>query len=593
MLPPSSPSSLFRALKDRKIAQWAVAYLAAAWLVVQVVALIGGQFGWPDALQRAVTVALGMGFFAVLILAWYHGERGQQRVTLLELALLVVVVIAGIGAVVYAARPEASTADESESLLPTAAEHASIAVLPFADMSVARDQEHFSDGMTEELLNALAQIEGLRVAARTSAFAFKGKNEDARTVAQRLGVSKIVEGSVRKSGNRVRITAQLIDATNGYHMWSATYDREVADLIEVQEEIARAIARALEARLQLLDVPSNRLVRAHTTDAEAHDLYLRGRYYWNKRTPEALRQSLASFQHAIQRDSTYALAYAGVADTYMSLFDYGVLPEAEASRDGRAAAQRALQLDSTLAAAHNSLAHAHLHAWRWDDALREFRRAIELDPSYAPAYHWYALALTAIGRTQDAVTVMQRAHRLDPLSIRINVDLGMAFLAAHRYDEAIEQERKTLELEPGIGTPLWITGMSYEQKGMLADAIRYYQLALEKAPTSANYLAALAHAQAKSGQAAEARRILAELESRKGAAAVSPFFIALVYAGLGDVDRGLHWLQRSVEERAGSARYLIIEQRLDPLRADPRYTALMQKTGLNRYAAREPEQQDR
>ena len=353
----------------------------------------------------------------------------------------------------------------------------------------------------------------------------------------------------------------------------------------MQEEIAQAIARALEERLRQLIVPGDRMVRAHTADVEAHELYLRGRYYWNKRTPDALRQSLASYRHAIQRDSTYALAYAGMADTYMSMFDYGVLPEAEATRDGRAAAERALALDSTLAAAHNSLAHALLHTWHWGEAQQAFRRAIELDPSYATAYHWYALALTAIGRTQDAVKVMERAHQLDPLSIRINVDLGMAFLAAHRYDEAIEQERKTLELEPNVATPLWITGMSYEQKGMLDEAIRYYQLALEKSPTNANYLAALAHARARNGQTADARRILADLEARTGEQAVSPFFIALVYAGLGDVDRGITWLQKSVEERAGSARYLIIEQRLDPLRADPRYAALMQKTGLARYAS--------
>lgn len=578
----SSPPGLLQALKSRKIAQWSAAYLAGAWVVVQVVALVGAQFNWPEALPRAITVALGVGFFAVLILAWYHGERGQQRITLTEFALLVLVAVSGMAAVAYTARAEVEPGTE-DRLLPVVAERASVAVLPFADLSPARDQEHFSDGMTEELLNALAQLEGLRVAARTSAFAFKGKNEDVRTVARRLGVSNIVEGSVRRSGNTVRVTAQLIDARDGYHMWSATYDREVADVLAIQEEIAQSIAKALQPKLGGSDY--ERLVRAHTPDVAAHELYLRGRYHWNKRTPTALRQALADFQQAIARDSTYALAYAGMADTYMSLFDYGVLPEAEASRAGRAAAERALQLDSTLAAAHSSLAHSYLHAWQWDDAEREFRRAIELDPSYALAYHWYALALTAVGRANDAVTVMQRAHRLDPLSIRINIDVGMAFLAAHRYDEAIEQERKTLELEPNVATPLWITGMAYEQKGMVGDAIRYYQLALGKAPGNANYLAALAHAQARNGATAEARRILAELEARSGAAAVSPFFIALVYAGLGDVDRGMFWLEKSVRERAGSARYLIIERRLDPLRAHPRYRDLMEKVRLAKYVA--------
>lgn len=585
MHPRPSSASLLRTLRRRKIVQWSLAYLAGAWLTVQVVALIGEQFEWPAALQRAVTVATGMGFFAVLILAWYHGERGQQRVTLPEITLLGVVAIVGTGAVLFTARPDSeSVADNALQLLPVAAERASVAVLPFADMSPARDQEHFSDGMTEELLNALAQINGLRVAARTSAFRFKDRNEDIRTVASQLGVSTVVEGSIRKAGSTVRITAQLIDARTGYHLWSQTYDRELVDLLAVQEEIARAIARALQ--MQLLEADDQRLVRTHTKDPEAHELFLRGRYYWNKRTPDALRQALATFQHAIDRDSTYALAFAGLADTYMSMFDYGLLPEAEATRAGRAAAQRALDLDSTLAAAHNSLAHAHLHAWRWSDAELEFRRAIELDPSYAPAYHWYALALTAVGRTGDAVTVMQRAQTLDPLSIRINTDLGMAYLAAHRYDEAIEQERKTLELEPNAATPLWISGMSYEQKGMLNEAARHYQLALDKSPGNANFLAALAHVQAKNGGTAEARRILAELESRTGENAVSPFFIALVYAGLGDVDRGMQWLQRSVEERAGSARYLILEQRLDPLRGDTRYAALLDKTGLAKYAPR-------
>lgn len=579
----TNPPSMFRALRQRKIVQWAIAYLAAAWVVLQVVDLIGSQFEWPDALQRAITVSLGVGFLAVLILAWYHGERGQQRVTLGEVGLIAVVAIAGVGAVVLTAKPSSERPESSgQHLLPTVAERASVAVLPFVDMSPARDQEHFSDGMTEELLNALAQIEGLRVAARTSAFRFKEKDDDVRAIAAQLGVSTIVEGSVRRAGNKVRITAQLIDARKGYHLWSQAYDRDVADLFAVQEEIARAIVQALQ--LQLLDAPDAQLVRAHTQDPETHELYLRGRYYWNKRTPDALRQSLAAFQHALQRDSAYALAHAGMADTYMSMFDYGVMPEAEATRDGRASALRALALDSTLAAAHNSLAHAHLHSWRWNDALQGFRRAIELDPSYATAYHWYALALTAIGRTDDAVTVMQRAHRLDPLSIRINVDLGMAFLAAHRYDDAIEQERKTLELEPNVPTPLWITGMSYEQKGMVSEAIRYYRAAIEKSPGNANYMASLGHVLAKSGQTSEARSILAELQARQ--TGVSPFFIALVYAGLGDVENGTQWLQRSVDERAGSARYLIIEQRLEPLRKDPRYGALMQRTGLAKYASR-------
>jgi len=456
----------------------------------------------------------------------------------------------------------------------------SIAVLPFVDMSPAKDQEYFSDGMSEELLNLLSKIPNLKVISRTSSFSFKGKNLDVRKIGDDLDVNNILEGSIRKSGNTIRITAQLIEAQTGRHLWSETFDREflLQDVFVIQDEISKMIVDVLKIKLGSMHV--NPMARGFTKNTEAYEDYLKGRYHWNMRTDDGIKKSIGYFEEALKKDSNYAAAYAGLADTYLTLYDYEMIPIEESTSKAREAAQRALKINPLLAEAHNSLAHINLHEWKWESAEKGFQKAIEIDPAYVLAHHWYALCLTAIGKKNEAVNQMKIARELDPLSTRINADLGMAYLSAGRYDEAIEQEKKTLELNPKSSGAYWIRGMAFQQKKMFKEAINDYQHALELSPNNPNYLAALGHVYASNGNASAAKNILDTLVVVNKQEPVSPFFFALVYAGLNDKQKALEWLENSYKEKSGSVRYLKMEPRLQNLRNEPRYTALMEKIGL-------------
>lgn len=454
----------------------------------------------------------------------------------------------------------------------------SLAVLPFENVGGDTANAYFADGMTDELSFALAKVPALRVAARSSSFTFKGKRVDVREVARSLNVGAVLEGTVRRAGDRLRVSAQLTRAGDRLVLWSESYEREARDVFAVQDDITRAIVGALRVKLEGTRASTAGALHG-TSDLEAHDLYLRGRYAWNKRTPEGLNEAIRYFEEAIHRDSTYALAYSGMADAFISLFDYEILPAALANPRARAAAMRALALDSTLAEAHTSLAHVLLHEWKWDESEAEFRHALEIDPEQAATYHWYALALTAVGKLDQAIAAMKRAEELDPLSARMSADMGMAYYGARKYDLAIQQEVKTLRLEPEFATSYWIIGMANEQKGSYAEAIGAYEHALKLRPGNPNYLASMARSHALAGRTAESRRILKELLGSRQP--VSPFFIALVYTALGDKDEAFRWLEKAVAERSGSVRYLKIEPRLDPLRADPRFQALLRRVGLS------------
>jgi TolB-like protein/tetratricopeptide (TPR) repeat protein len=456
----------------------------------------------------------------------------------------------------------------------------SIAVLPFIDMSPAKDQEYFSDGMSEELLNLLAKIPGLKVISRTSSFSFKGKNQDVRKIGKDLNVANILEGSIRKSGKVIRITAQLIEVRNGTHLWSETYDREMQDVFVIQDEISKMIVDIL--KIKLSGNHADQLEGSFTENPEAHEDYLKGRYYWNMRTEEGIKKAIGYFEDAISKDSNYAAAYSGLADTYLTMYDYELMSIDESTAKAKDAGQRALKINKKLAEAHNSLAHINLHEWKWDSAENGFRHAIELNQSYVLAHHWYALCLTALGKANEAVDEMEKARELDPLSTRINADLGMAYLAAGRYDDAIGQEQKTMELNPKAAGAFWIRGMAYQQKKMFAQAIKDYRNALDIYPLDPNYLAALGHAYASNGNTTEARKVLDTLfvENKKGH--VSPFFFALVYAGLNDKQKALEWLENAYKEKSGSVRYLKMEPRLQNLRNEPQYIALMKKIGLEK-----------
>ncbi len=497
-------------------------------------------------------------------------EKSGKRQIIIATALIILLFTAGffVYKTFFANKQGSETAGQS------------IAVLPFTDMSPAKDQEYFSDGMSEELLNLLSKIQDLKVISRTSSFSFKGKNLDVRKIGKDLGVANILEGSVRKSGNTIRITAQLIEVENGTHLWSETYDREIKDIFVTQDEISKMIVDIL--KIKLSGQQANQPSKSFTKNPEAYEDYLKGRYHWNTRTDEGIKKAIGYFENAIKKDSNYAAAYSGLADTYITLYDYELMSFDESTSKAKDAAQRALKINANLAEAHNSLAHIDLHEWKWKSAEVGFRKAIALDQSYVLAHHWFALCLTAIGKTDAAVTQMEKARELDPLSTRINADLGMAYLSDKRFDEAIEQEKKTLELNPRSSGARWIRGMAYQQKNMFEQAIKDYQHALELSHNNPNYLAALGHVYASSGNIAAAHKILDTLFVVSKQEPVSPFFFALVYTALNDKENALKWLERSYEEKSGSVRYLKMEPRLQSLRNEPRYIELMKKIGLEK-----------
>lgn len=454
----------------------------------------------------------------------------------------------------------------------------SLAVLPFVNAGGDPETEYLSDGITESLINNLSRLPKLKIMARSTVFTYKGRQVDPRKVGSELNVRAVLTGKLVQRGQNLIIQADLVDASDGSQIWGEQYDRKFSDILNIQQDIAKQIFEGLQ--IKLTDEEQKRVTKSYTQNTEAYQLYLRGRFYWNKRTPEGLQKALDYFRKAIDEDPLYAPAYAGTADTYLTLFDYELLPAQEANSKARAAVRKALEIDDKLAEAHSSLAHLYLHDWKWSEAESEFKRAIALDPGYSTAYHWHSLSLTAMGRLDEAVQSMKKAQELDPLSLRINADLGMALFAARQYKEAIEQERKTLELNPNFSTALWIQGMAYEQQESLPEAIQKFQEALKRSPGNPNYLAALGHAYGIAGKKAEALKVLEQMKVQSKQEPVSPFFYALVYTGLGEKDSALQWLEKAYRERSGSIRYLKVEPRLDSIRADPRFTDLMRRVGL-------------
>jgi len=459
---------------------------------------------------------------------------------------------------------------------------ASIAVLPFVNMSADQENEYFCDGLAEELINALARIEGLKVAARTSAFSFKGKDEDLREIGRKLAVGTILEGSVRKAGDQLRITAQLINVADGYRVWSEKYDRRLIDIFAIQEEISLAIADSLELQLQGTDRAA--LLKRYTDNAEAYQLYLKGRYHQNKwsRRPEGLRKSIEYFEQAIANDSKYALAYAGLADSYASLDALSAfsLPLTETAPKARAAAMRAVELDKSLAEAHSSLATVRFNLeWHWEGAETEFKRALELNPNYANGYHLYSHYLIAMGRMDESLAASTRALELDPLALEMNIHLGWHYYFARDYDRAIAIARTTLDMDPTFGEALWFTGWSYEQKGLYDDAIETYRRSRSLQETHET-LAWLGHAYALSGNGNEARKLLDKIKDDSKQMYASPYWQAVIYLGLNETDSAFEWLGKACDERNAWLVYLNVNPIFDCLHSDVRFEKLLERVGL-------------
>ena len=454
----------------------------------------------------------------------------------------------------------------------------SIAVLPFADLSSERDQEYFCAGLSEELISSLTRLQGLRVASRTSAFQYKDRAVDVRKIGSELNVRTVLEGSVRKAGNRLRITVQLTDVQAGYSLWSARYDREMQDIFAIQEEIAESIADTLR---KTFDIPlEGAAVQRQTANLEAYHAYLRGRYFWNKRTEEDLRKGIRLFQEAIEKDPRFALAHAGLADSHVLLGIYGAAPPAEVMPEARKAAVRALELDKTLAEAHTSLACvAAVYDWNWSAAEESFQRAIRLAPGYATARQWYAINyLTPRMRFEEAAAELQTALELDPLSLPVSTSLAIQLFYAREYKAAAEQCRRVLEIDPDFPLARFFLGLCHAEEGRLQESVQELKAAVRD--RRAEMVAGLGYTYGRYGAKQEARTILEELMESSRQRYVSPALIAQVQVGLGDMDAALEWLGRAFEVHATELAWLRVRPFFERLHGEPAFGELLERLGL-------------
>jgi len=454
----------------------------------------------------------------------------------------------------------------------------SIAVLPFANMSAEPDQEYFCDGIAEEIIHALALVENLRVVARTSAFAFKNKNVNAIEIGRELHVKTILEGSVRKAGNRVRIIAQLINVSDGFHLWSEKYDREMDDVFAVQDEITQAIFDNL--KVKLLGERKEALAKRYQENPEAYNLYLKGRFFWNKRTEKALRKSIEYFMKGIQKEPMSALCYSGLSDAYHSLGYYNFLPGKDVYNEAKEAVEKALELDAGLSEAHASLGCIHLfYDWDLSSAERAFKKAVHHNPNYASAHHWYAFYLTAKERHDDALMEMNKAQELDPLSVVIRAATGWILYLAGKNDRAERQCQKALEMDPNYHVANVVCGLVLLQKNMFPEAISEFQQARELVKDDAGAAAYLGIAYARSGEIEKTKEMMLEINELAKKKYVPPYYKAAVYAGLGEKTKAIAHLKRALEERTPWLIFLKTWPIFENLHSEPEFKALIERIG--------------
>jgi TolB-like protein/Flp pilus assembly protein TadD len=594
--------NFFAELKRRNVYKVAVAYLVVAWLLIQAASIFLPAFDAPPWVIRIFIIVIVLGFPVALVFSWAfeitpEGIKLESEVTpeqsitrktgrkIVAITTVLAVIAAGLFVFqILRARSHlqlegrAPATPDRQGLAgarPSIVKK-SIAVLPFDNLSRDPDNAYFVEGIQDEILTRLAKIADLKVIARSSTQRFQNKG-DLPQIAQQLGVANLLEGSVQKVNDQVRVSVQLIKAANETHLWAEVYDRKLTDIFAVESEIAKTIADTLQAKLTGSE---QQVIAARPTEnTEAHQLYLKGRFFWNKRTGNDLKKSIDYFQQALAADPNYAPAYAGIADAYVLLPGYTAGAPRDCYPKATAAAKKSLELDQNLAEAHTTLA---LALWYYDfdfsQANKEFQRAIELNPNYATGRQQYGNnTLSALGRFDDAIVEGKRAVELDPLSLVINSDLGMNYHYARRYDEAITQLRKTLEMDPGYYHAHVDLGQVLAAKRAFDEAIAEYQKAraLNDDPF---VLGLLGHAYASSGNRTEALKILDQLKEQSKQRYVSAYSFALVYLGLGDKEQALRWLEQSYQDRAGTdVGWIRVDPLLDPLRGDPSFEALAEK----------------
>jgi adenylate cyclase len=586
-------SSFFAELKRRNVYKVAAAYAVVAWLLIQAASIFFPAFDAPPWVMKIFIIVIIFGFPVALIFSWAFEitpegikleseiepnksiTRGTGR-KIVAVTIALAVVAACL--FVYQLVRSKSIVTPRQSEAATVAPDKSIAVLPFVNMSADKNDEYLSDGMTEELINVLSKVPGLRVPGRTSCFAFKGKNEEDifRKVGDQLHVGTVLEGSVRKAGDKLRVTAQLIKVSDGYHLWSKDYDGDVKDILNFQSNVAEQVVQALQVKLG--GEEKRALAKKPTENPEAHRLYLLGRYEFAKYTQTAWNNAIRYYEQALRLDPNYALAYCGLADNYAYMGSV-VMPEKEAIAKEKEFAQKALELDPELAEAHMSVALALVAAYDWRNGLKEFDRALELNPNLAFAYELQSWTLNGLGRFDEAIAKTRKAVELDPLNPFFQMSLSFYQYWARQYDDAIAQARKTLAMDPNSAISHVLLGLSFLKKGDTAGAIA--ELQKSKAPDpGAWYQGFLGYAYAISGDRAKAEQALRELEELAKRQYVSPTAFVTIYLGLGEKEKALDWLEKAYEEQDSACWYLKIDQIYDSVRNEPRFQAILKKIGL-------------
>jgi adenylate cyclase len=590
-----SESNFFAELKRRNVYKVAVAYAVVGWLLVQVATQVFPFFEIPNWTVRLVVLAIVIGFPIALIVAWAFEltPEGLKRTEDVDLTaqghrksyVWIYVVIAGASLSIglffigrYSAGTKAPAASSNQSASK------SIAVLPFANLSADKNDEYLSDGMTEELLNVLTKVKSLHVPGRSSSFAFKGKNEDDifRKVGEQLHVNTVLEGSVRKAGDKLRITAQLVNVADGFHLWSETYDGDMKDILAVQSDVAKRVVQALQVQLGVDETRA--FAKKATENPEAHRLYLLGRYHFGKFTRAGWTNAIHSYEEALQVDPNFALAYCGLADTY-GWAGGQLMPGREAWAKEMELAQKALELDPKLAEAHLSMGTALFSVLDPHASEKELDRAVELNPNLALIYDQYGWTFSELGRFDDAFAAEKKALELDPLSTFLNTDLAFFLYWARRFEEATTQIRKTLELDPNNAFGHSVLGWCLIAKGNKAEARSEFEKAttLDDLPW---YVSSVGYACAVSGDRAKAEQVLRGLEELAKQRYVSPANRAAVYLGLGEKEQALDWLEKAYEDRDPIFWWINGDQLYDSLRSAPRFEALVQKVDRTKAESR-------
>ena len=577
--------NFFSELKRRNVYKVAIAYIVAGWALSQGIAQVFPVFDIPNWVIRLIVLLVIIGLPIALILAWMfeltpQGIKRTEDVDLVVAAQqpkkrtwIFVVIIGALLSIGLFSLGRYSAGNKTAS--PAGISSKSIAVLPFDNLSRDPDNAYFAEGVQDEILTRLAKVADLKVISRTSTQHFKSAPENLPQIAKQLGVMNILEGSVQRAGNQVRVNVQLINALTDSHLWADTFDRKLTDIFVVESEIAKTIAETLQAKITGSE--KNSIAKAPTANSEAYELYLKGRFFWNKRSGVDLRKAIDYFNQAIAKDPNYALAYTGVADSYMLLPNYGGASTQEAVAAARPAVMKALELDDSLAEAHASFGLFHTVELDLERAVGDFQRAIELKPNYATAHHWLMLGQLSLGRFDQAIEEGKRAVELDPLSLIINADFAWTYACAHRFDEAEKRARKTLEIDPRFFLAHYYLGGILQSRGHLSDAIPEFEKAVELNNDTYS-IAMLGQAYARSGQMDEARKILARLTEESKSRYVSPYAWALLHVGLGDKKRAIDELERAYQ--TGDTNYLFViktDPSLDDLRGDPRFEALVRK----------------